>query len=110
MGERQPQTGPFADPFGREKRFKDARQDLRGNPVAVVPDPEPDRDLPPPSVPETKVGRAIERLGDAVKDAILDRPGTGEENEFAAPEESRELGTYLPAWASPCWFSKAWTT
>ena len=29
---------------------------------------------------------------------------------FAAPEESRELETYLPVWASPCWFSKAWTT
>jgi hypothetical protein len=60
------------------------RRHATPNPAAPAPS------APPNSAPA--VVRTLDRWSDAVKNAILDRPGPDEESEFSAPEEDQPLG------------------
>ena len=53
--------------------------------------PDPPRPPPPAPPAPSAWDHVLDRWNDAVRDAIIDRPGDGEENEFSVPEEDQPL-------------------
>jgi hypothetical protein len=61
--------------------------------IRMLPVPYPEVSPTPPTPPPLgKLEQTIERWNEMVKDAILDRPGEDEENEFSSPDEDQPLG------------------